>query len=144
MVSNVDRVLSGLAIRVGEVKPRRPVYLVKPGDLREAYRRLLEFFGSENIYLSTIAATDKPEENVIEVNYFINILSERVVIVLRCRLERSDPRVPSLVEFTGMHSGEIETHDLVGVVFEGNPYLKRGAFVPEELVERNEYPLRKR
>ncbi|MEM1833075.1 MAG: NADH-quinone oxidoreductase subunit C [Desulfurococcaceae archaeon] len=40
-------------------------------------------------------------------------------------------------------SGECETHDLLGVVFKGNPYLKRGFFVPKDIVDLKEYPLRK-
>lgn len=142
-MTDLDVVLSNVAVRTKEVMSGRPVYLVEPYKLKDAFKRLIDFFGPENVYLSTITAIDKPQEKMIEVSYFINIISERRVLVLRCRIDRNAPRLPSLIEFTGLHSGELETYDLFGVVFEGNPYLKRGAFVSEDLVKKNVYPLRK-
>ncbi|MEM4663888.1 MAG: NADH-quinone oxidoreductase subunit C [Desulfurococcaceae archaeon] len=43
----------------------------------------------------------------------------------------------------GLLAGERETYDLLGVVFNGNPLLKRGFFVATDVAEQGKYPLRK-
>lgn len=132
------------AVEKGIVKPGRKLYVVKPGDLRSVFTGLLEKTGREGFYVSTIAGTDLAGEGKIRLDYYIVLLPEEETIVIRTFLPRDNPVIDSLVDLIpGVLSGECETHDLLGVVFKGNPFLKRGFFVLSDLAERNVYPLRK-
>ena len=81
---------------------------------------------------------------MIEINYFINIITLKQTIALRTRVPRDNPRIPSLLDLLpGALAGECETYDLLGVIFEGNQYLRRTFFVPIDVAQQGIYPLRK-
>jgi len=142
-VPDPAEVLKEYASKIETMKPNRRVFIIDAAKLREVYARLVDEYGEENVYLSTLAGVDKPEQNVIELNYFIHIIPRGETIVLKTFVNRQDPRIRSLAGLTGALSGEFETYDLMGVVFEGNEQLKRGFFVPADVVEKGVYPLRK-
>jgi len=125
------------------MKPSRRVFIIDAAKLREVYARLVDEYGEENVYLSTLVGVDRPEQNIIELNYFIHIIPRGETIVLRTYVNRQDPRIRSLAGLTGALSGEFETYDLLGVVFEGNEQLGSGFFLPADVVGRGVYPLRK-
>ncbi len=131
-------------VRKYEIKPMRLVIEVNSRDLRNIFVKLLNVLGDTGFYLSTIVGTDLIKENKIRLDYYIVLLPQENVVVIRTYISREQPIVPSIVDILpGAYAGERETYDLLGVVFEGNKYLKRPFFVPEELVERGVYPLRK-
>ena len=123
----------------------RIVVEIKPEDLPDIIKSLIEKFGETGVLFSTIAGVDLPDEGSIMVNYFINLINLKRYIVLRTKLNRDNPKIKSLLSLgiSGALSGECETYDLLGVVFEGNKYLKRGFFVPVDITEKGIFPLRK-
>ena len=123
----------------------RIVIEIKPNDLPSIVKSLIEKFGETGVLFSTIAGVDLPDEGFIIVNYFINLVNLKRFIVLRTKLTRDNPKIKSLLSLgiNGALSGECETYDLLGVVFDGNKYLKRGFFVPTDITEKGIYPLRK-
>ncbi|RLG83559.1 MAG: NADH-quinone oxidoreductase subunit C [Thermoprotei archaeon] len=128
------------------MKPNRIVIEIKPEKIREFLTQLsktLEDRGKK-FYLSTIAGTDLIDKNVIQLDYHLIILPPGQGIVVRTYLPRDNPRIDSILDLIpGAFSGECETYDLLGIVFEGNKYLKRGFFVPIDITEKNIFPLRK-
>ena len=142
--SNKYEVLESHALEKGLIKPNRKVFVVKPEDVKKIFKELIEKFGYEGFYLSTVVGTDLPSEGKIRLDYYIVLLPEEETIVLRTYVPRENPIVDSIVDIVpGALSGECETHDLLGVVFKGNPFLKRGFFVPIDIAQRGVYPLRK-
>lgn len=77
-------------------------------------------------YCSFVTAVDRPDAGQIEVVTHLFSMTARHELLLKVRMPRDDPRVPSL---SGLWSGanwhERETYDLFGVVFEGHPDLRR-------------------
>ena len=133
-----------LVVEAGVIKPNRRVYEFKPGDLRRIIEFIHSSYGVESFYLSTLVGTDFPDKNLIRLDYYLVFLPEEETIVLRTFIPRDKPEIDSILDLIpGALNGECETYDLLGVVFRGNPALKRGFFVPEDLVEKNIYPLRK-
>lgn len=126
------------------VKPNRRVYVVKSSDIKLVFRDFLEKIGSENFYLSTIVATDMLKEGLIRLDYFVVLLPEETTITVRTYVSRDQPVIDSIVDIVpGAFSGEMETYDLLGVVFNGNPYLRDGFFKPPDLAKQKIYPLRR-
>ncbi|OYT38466.1 MAG: NADH-quinone oxidoreductase subunit D [Desulfurococcales archaeon ex4484_58] len=126
------------------IKPNRRVYVFKSEDLKALFQDLIKVFGYENFYVATIVGTDLISEGKIRLDYYVNLLPDEVTVVFRTYLPRENPTIDSLIDIIpGVLSGECETYDLVGVVFRGNEFLKRGFFVPKEFVEQKIYPLRK-
>jgi len=136
--------LSGYFVSKGFIKPNRKLYVFISDRVKDLFRDLIKVFGYENIYVSTIVGTDLIDEGKIRLDYYVVILPEEETIVLRTYLPRDHPVIDSLIDILpGVLSGECETHDLLGVVFQGNPHLRRGFFVPKDIVEKGVYPLRK-
>ena len=138
------KVLEGLAKPSGVVKPDSLVFEIEPSKVKEAIKKLESSYGFTWLYLSNIVGTDFKDDGVIRIDYFINIYSIDKYIVLRTFLRREDPRIESILdELPGALSAECETYDLLGVVFEGNPHLRRSFFVPTDIAEKGIFPLRK-
>jgi len=78
------------------------------------------------IHLDCITAIDKIEDDTIEVVYNLYAYETLEHLALKVRMDRDDARVPSV---TGVWNAarflEREQYDLVGVVFEGHPNLRR-------------------
>ena len=134
----------GLLTPSGEVKPHRPIYVFEPGKIRELFTKLIDLAGVEGFYVSTIVGTDLMKDGKVRLDYYVVFLPEEETIVIRTFLPRENPEIDSLLDIIpGVLSGECETYDLLGVVFKGNPALKRGFFVPKDVYEKGIYPLRK-
>lgn len=126
------------------MKPNRVVIEVEASKLREVFAKLAEVLGKEALYLATIEGADLPERNLIRIDYFVNVFKHNTYLVLRAYLPRENPVVPSVIDLVpGALAGELETHDLLGILFEGNNYLRRSFFVPTDISSRGIYPLRK-
>jgi NADH/F420H2 dehydrogenase subunit C len=75
-------------------------------------------------YFNYLTATDYYD--YFEVIYKITSLKYNHTLVLKTRCNRDNPSVPSLVKlWRGADFQERETFDLLGIVFEGHPNLKR-------------------
>ncbi|MCX8186427.1 MAG: NADH-quinone oxidoreductase subunit C [Sulfolobales archaeon] len=142
-MSKVVEFLRNIGLVQREVKQaRRYVFEVSPERLREVVSGLIKV--DENIYVSTISAVDYISEGFIEVNYCIWTINDAVMVVLKVKAPRDSPKVPTIHDLIpGALNSELDTYDLVGVVFEGNDKLRRGFLVPSEVVSQGIYPLRK-
>lgn len=143
-VSEKLEIVSKYAVEKSVVKPNREVFVVRQEDIKKVFTDLVSKFGYEGFYLSTIIGTDLQAEGKIRLDYYVVLLPEEVTIVIRTFLDRQNPVVDSLVDLIpAALSGECETHDLLGVVFRGNPFTKRGFFSPRDVADRGVYPLRR-
>ena len=77
-------------------------------------------------YLSFVSAIDWPDRGELEILYHLYSHASGEELALKVRVPRDDARVPSV---TGIWDGanwhEREAYDLLGVVFEGHPNLRR-------------------
>lgn len=104
-----------------------PRVRIEPGALREVVGFLRDDPEVGCEFLRLISTVDRIAEGRIEVYYFLGSLEKpqhRVEVVVW--LDREHPRVPSLVPlWRGANWQEREAYDLMGVVFEGHPDLRR-------------------
>jgi len=75
-------------------------------------------------YLNYLTAVDYYD--YFEVVYRITSLKHNHTLILKTRCDRDNPSVPSIVKlWKGADFQEREVYDLLGIVFEGHPNLKR-------------------
>jgi NADH-quinone oxidoreductase subunit C len=75
-------------------------------------------------YLNFVTAVDYYD--YFEVLYKLTSLKHNHSVVLKVRVDRNAPKVPSVYNlWRGADLQERETYDLMGIVFEGHPNLKR-------------------
>jgi NADH-quinone oxidoreductase subunit C len=90
--------------------------------------------------LDTITGVDWLAQNEMEVVYDYLHFSSPLRVVIRTRLPRANPEVPTILEvFPGANWHERETHDFFGIRFLGHPNLKP-FLLPEDA---DFHPLRK-
>ncbi len=117
-----------------EAEDRGDVVTVKlePGKLEEAARLAVEL-GFD--HLASVEGVDWPQDGVIEVVYHAESYEEELrgkLLELRVKVPRDDPRLPTLIEvWPNALFLERETWDLMGVVFEGHPELRRLLMPPD-------------
>jgi len=122
-----------LEIRVP--KPRRAYVLLKPEYHKKVISALMK--NDENVMLSTITGVDLGNE--IELNYH---LACEGAVTLKNRVSREKPFTKTITDIIpGANLYEREVFDLLGVVFEGHPDLKR-LMLPDNWPQGN-YPLRR-
>ncbi len=118
----------------------KPFVQIKKEKLVDVCRYL---FDQEFKHLSCITGIDYMEN--FEVVYNLWSYPRREHIVLKVVLDHNNPKIPSLTSiWKGADWLERETYDLVGIVFEGHPNLKR-IFLPEGWEGhplRKDYPLK--
>ncbi len=89
-------------------------------------------------FLSAIAGVDKGDE--FEVVYIIHSYLRNHSFAIKTRVPRSGPRVPSVCDlWAAANWHERETYDLMGIIFEGHPDLRR-ILLPQDW---EGHPLRK-
>ena len=85
----------------------------------------VDILNRENFFLETITGVDWIDENQLEVVYDFNHFDELCRVVVRTRLDRTSPEVPTISHiYQGANWHERETHDFFGIVFTGHPYLE--------------------
>src|SRR5512146_1913581 len=82
--------------------------------------------------LSNLSGVDYPKQQVIQVVYHLWSYRHRHLFTLKGDAPRDDPRVPSVTTvWSAAEWQERETFDLLGVVFDGHPDLRR-LLMPED------------
>ncbi|SRR5579883_1053780 len=102
-------------------------------------RRLKDEFGFVQM-IDALAHDRMERKERFEVTYNLrnHRTKERIFIKVRC--DERDPHVPSLVPiWSGANWHEREAYDMIGVVFDGHPDMRR-MYMPEDF---EYYPLRK-
>ncbi|TLM77898.1 MAG: NADH-quinone oxidoreductase subunit C [Actinobacteria bacterium] len=111
------------------------VLAVEPGALLSSAEDLKRL-GFDR--LGMVTAVDYGEQFEIVVR--LHAPEHHAAVFLKCRVPRSEPRVPSLTAlWPGADWHERETYDLFGIVFEGHPDLRR-IMLPDDW---RGHPLRK-
>lgn len=129
-----DKLVDGI-LECKVPRPRRAYINVKPGRHREAISLLLKYIDETGI--STISGTDLGDE--IELNYHMRCGG---AITIKNRVPREKPWIRTITDLIpGASFYEREVFDLLGVMFERHPNLKR-LMLPEDW-NMGEYPLRK-
>ena len=86
-------------------------------------------------------AIDYPEENRMEMNYYLNNPDSDFIIIYRIPVDRENPVLPSMTEvWEAMSFHERETHEMFGIDFEDHPNLVPLLLPPDW---KGGYPLRK-
>src|SRR3990170_3730154 len=113
------------------VEAKAPVYMT-PGAWIPAERLtgICRFVAADPAfaldYLSFVTGVDYPEQKRIEVVYHLFSSQHRHELLLKVRVPRDDPRVESVTSiWRGADWHEREAYDLLGIVFEGHPNLRR-------------------
>ncbi|NUP66856.1 MAG: NADH-quinone oxidoreductase subunit C [Nonomuraea sp.] len=90
-------------------------------------------------FFDWLTGVDEPPDTFVVVAHVYN-LEAKERLLLRTRVPKADPRLPSAVEvYRGANWHERETYEMFGVIFEGHPHL-----VPLLLPDGFEgHPLRK-
>ena len=109
--------------------------------IKDVARKLSEI-GFDHV--KSVTGVDYPDKNLMEVVYHISSYKPelaKVIVKVKTTVPRDNPIVSSLVDiWPSAEYLERETYDLLGIVFEGHPKLKR-LLLPEEL--EGKHPLRK-
>ncbi len=103
-----------------------PGVTVPAGRLLEIGRALRDEAPFHLDYCSFVTAIDYPADGAIDVLYHLFSMTAQHELLLKVRVPRDAPRISSV---TGIWSGadwhERETYDLLGIVFDGHPDLRR-------------------
>jgi NADH-quinone oxidoreductase subunit C len=84
-----------------------------------------EILSRENFFIEAITGVDWIDEQQLEVVYDFNHFEELCRVVVRSRLERSNPEIPTISHiYHGANWHERETHDFFGIKFSGHPNLE--------------------
>ena len=121
-------------ITVDYIRPKRLKVTTSPDKIKDAAIFVRDELGFDHI--SCVSGTDWIAKNEIEVIYFIGSVSRPglgdIIIALAERPKRDNPVVPTLIDvWTGVEYHERETHEMLGVNFQGHPNLKN-FLLPED------------
>jgi NADH-quinone oxidoreductase subunit C len=107
---------------------------------REQLLPLCEFVKNALNYRHPSCASGVDRKEHMEVVYHVYSLEERRFLGLKVKVPNEDPRIDSMTAvWKGMDWQEREIYDLLGIVFEGHPDLRR-ILLPDDW---EGYPLRK-
>ncbi|RKQ83835.1 NADH-quinone oxidoreductase subunit C [Brockia lithotrophica] len=146
--SFLDRVVALLRERFGESAVSEPHVNEKSRNLptltvarevwHDAALLLRDHPETDFSFLNNLHGTDMG--SYFDVFYVLQSFRHPHLLAVHVRAERDNPRVPSVVDvWPAADWAERETYDLLGIVFEGHPDLRR-ILLPEDWVG---HPLRK-
>lgn len=99
-----------------------------------------EILAGNGFFIESVTGVDWIDEGQMEVVYDFNHFDELCRVVIRSRLDRNTPEVPTISHiFQGANWHERETHDFFGIKFIGHPDLSP-LLLPEDA---DFHPLRK-
>ncbi len=126
----------GDIVEVFDKSPKRIYIEIKPESIVKIARYMFRVVGAR---FNIASGVDTRE--CIEILYHFAIEDIDLLISLRVKLDRSDPRIDSLaLVFEAANWIEREIHELLGVDFKGHPDLRR-LLLPDDWPE-SVYPLR--
>ena len=83
-----------------------------------------EILNRENFFIEAITGVDWIDQQQLEVVYDFNHFDEQCRVVVRSRIDRNNPEIPTISHiYQGANWHERETHDFFGIKFTGHPYL---------------------
>lgn len=99
--------------------------VLKPEDLLRVVQFLKESDEFQMNYLSLVTGVDYLD--CLESVYHLYSMDKRTgPVVLKVRVPRTNPKIPSLVPlFRGAEFQEREAYDMMGIIYEGHPDLRR-------------------
>jgi NADH:ubiquinone oxidoreductase subunit C len=133
----------GDKVKVSYIRPLRIKIYVDPANIVQVASFLRDSMAFD--HAESIAGTDYPKDNQIEVVYHLGSYS-RVdlgahILALATRTNRDDARLPTLINvYKSVEYHERETFEMLGVYFEGHPRNER-FLLPEDWADIP--PLRK-
>jgi NADH-quinone oxidoreductase subunit C len=84
-----------------------------------------EILNGERFFLEAVTGVDWIDDKQLETVYDFNHFDELCRVVVRVRLDRSNPEIPTISNiYQGANWHERETHDFFGIVFTGHPNLE--------------------
>jgi NADH-quinone oxidoreductase subunit C len=120
--------------------PRDAFFPVKAGSLPEVMRFLRDEPALRFDFLQNLTAVDWPKQGLLQCVYHLFSYPHRHELAVKVEVPRAAPRVPSLAAlWKSADWMEREQYDLLGVVFEGHPDLRR-LMLPDDWVG---HPMRK-
>lgn len=120
--------------------PRDAFFRVRPESLVPAMRVLRDHPDLRFDFLQNLTAIDWIKRDVMEIVYHLFSYGHRHDACVKVEVARAHPRVPSLAALWPTANWmEREQFDLLGVVFEGHPDLRR-LLMPDDWVG---HPMRK-
>jgi NADH-quinone oxidoreductase subunit C len=130
----------GPAAAAGKAVARDAFFRVTPAEVAELGRFLRDDPDLRFDFLQNLTAVDWPKREVMELVYHLFSYRHRHAICVKTEIPRAAPHVPSV---TGVWPTadwlEREQFDLLGVVFDGHPDLRR-LLMPDDWVG---HPMRK-
>jgi NADH-quinone oxidoreductase subunit C len=121
-------------------KERDPWFQVAPYEIEPVCEHLKTHPDLAFDYLECLSGVDFPDDKSIHVVYHLYSYTKRHRVVLKVLLDREDPAMPTLVNvWSAANWQERECFDLLGVLFEGHPDLRR-LLLPDDW---EGHPLRK-
>jgi len=121
--------------KIDYVRPRRIKVTVPTDKIKVVALYIRDVLGFD--HLNVVGGTDYIQQKEFEVIYFVGSISipgqQDLVVQLAERVKRDDsPKVPSLTDvWGGAEYHERETFEMLGIVFEGHPDLRR-LLLPED------------
>ena len=105
------------------------IRVIEPNKVTDVAGKLKGLGFSQNLLITAI---DWINDNKIEVVYHFNKMDSDAMAWIRTNIPRENPEIPSIWRiFRSAVIHEIETYDLMGVVFKGHPDLRR-MFLPPD------------
>ena len=84
-----------------------------------------EILNRENFFIEAVTGVDWIDDQQLEVVYDFNHFAELCRVVVRSRVDRSNPEIPTISHiYQGANWHERETHDFFGIKFTGHPNLE--------------------
>jgi NADH-quinone oxidoreductase subunit C len=121
-------------------KDKDPWFKVDPWQIEAVAEHLRVDPALAFDYLECITGVDYPDDKKIVVVYHVFSYTHKHRVVLKAFLDREDPVIPTLVNVWSVANWqERECFDLLGVLFEGHPDLRR-LLMPDDW---EGHPLRK-
>jgi NADH-quinone oxidoreductase subunit C len=121
-------------------KDKDPWFQVAPWQIEAVCEHLRDDRDLGFDYLECITGVDYPDLKKIVVVYHVFSYTQKHRVVLKAFLDRDDPAMPTLVNVWSVANWqERECFDLLGVLFEGHPDLRR-LLLPDDW---EGHPLRK-
>ena len=119
---------------------RDPFFKVDAATLPEMMRWLRDDPELRFDFLQNLTAVDWPRESLLQSVYHLHSYPHRHELCVKVDLPRADPRVPSVAAlWKNAEWLEREQYDLLGVLYDGHPDLRR-LLMPDDWVG---HPMRK-